>query len=157
MRCAVACRDGVCPGLHARTSAHDGNAIVKRMSHPSPSRKRKSRPRRPRPPQRDRSDHFLHFNEISQLPVSARFGGHQAHFLYCGVLAKKWWRNYLHMHSFFEMCYVFEGSGTFFINVKEYPVAQGDTLIAKPREAHEIISSRRQPLGIYFWAFTLTP
>ena len=99
----------------------------------------------------------MHFNEISQLPVSARFGGHLAQFLYCGVLARKWWRNYLHMHSFFEVCHVFEGSGTFFINGQEYRVAQGDTLIAKPREAHEIISARQHPLGIYFWAFTLTP
>jgi AraC-like DNA-binding protein/mannose-6-phosphate isomerase-like protein (cupin superfamily) len=98
----------------------------------------------------------MKFNEISQLPVSAHFGGHQAQFLYCGVLAKKWWRNYLHMHSFFEVCHVFEGKGTFFINGNEYPVAPGDTLIAKPREPHEIISSRRQPLGIYFWAYMLT-
>jgi AraC family L-rhamnose operon transcriptional activator RhaR len=96
------------------------------------------------------------FDEISRLRVSAHVGGHEAQFLYCGVLAKKWWRNYLHMHSFFEVCHVFEGKGTFFINDEKHDVAAGDTLIAKPREAHEIVSSRRQPLGIYFWAYTLS-
>src|SRR5438067_2159198 len=29
--------------------------------------------------------------------------------VYWGVLGEKWWRNYLHTHSFYEICYVFEG------------------------------------------------
>src|SRR4029453_9410637 len=73
-----------------------------------------------------------------------------------GVLGERWWRNYLHVHSFFELCYVRRGSGTFLINGTLHRVRPGDTLIAKPGEAHEMISSRRQPLGIYFWAYPLT-
>jgi AraC family L-rhamnose operon transcriptional activator RhaR len=96
------------------------------------------------------------FNDISRLPVAARFGGHHAQMLYCGVLGERWWRNYLHVHSFFELCHVFKGSGTFLINGTTHRVGPGDTLIAKPGEPHEIVSSRRQPLGIYFWAYTLS-
>jgi AraC family L-rhamnose operon transcriptional activator RhaR len=72
------------------------------------------------------------------------------------VLGEKWWRNYLHVHSFFELCYVYEGAGTFFINGKKHHVVPGDTLIARPGEAHVIVSSRRRVLGIYFWAYTLS-
>jgi len=98
----------------------------------------------------------LPFNDISQLPVHAEIGGHHAQMLYCGVLGEKWWRNYLHVHSFSELCYVHRGSGTFLINDRTYKVAPGDTLIARPGEPHEIVSTRRQPLGIYFWAYTLS-
>jgi AraC family L-rhamnose operon transcriptional activator RhaR len=38
-----------------------------------------------------------------------------------------------------------------------YKVATGDTLIARPGHPHEIVSTRRQPLEIYFWAYTLSP
>jgi AraC-like DNA-binding protein len=96
------------------------------------------------------------FNDISRLPVAARFGGHHAQMLYCGVLGERWWRNYLHVHSFFELCYVHKGSGTFLINGTTHRVGPRDILIAKPGEPHEMVSSRRQPLGIYFWAYTLS-
>jgi AraC family L-rhamnose operon transcriptional activator RhaR len=96
------------------------------------------------------------FNDISRLSVAARFGGHHAQMLYCGVLGERWWRNYLHVHSFFELCHVHRGRGTFLINGTTHQVGTGDTLIAKPGEPHEIVSSRRQPLGIYFWAYTLS-
>ena len=95
------------------------------------------------------------FNDISRLPVAAQFGGHHAQMLYCGVLGERWWRNYLHVHSFFELCHVHRGAGTFLINGNLHRVGPGDTLVAKPGEPHEIVSSRRQPLGIYFWAYTL--
>src|SRR5690349_15720172 len=72
------------------------------------------------------------FNDISRLPVAARFGGHHAQMLYCGVLGERWWRNYLHVHSFFELCYVDKGSGTFLINGTTHRVSPGDILIAKP-------------------------
>src|SRR5262249_49361208 len=103
-----------------------------------------------------RSPEVEAFNDISRLPVAARFGGHHAQLLYCGVLGERWWRNSLHVHSFFELCYVFRGSGTFLINGTTHRVGPGDILIAKPGEPHEIVSSRRQPLGIYFWAYTLS-
>ena len=117
--------------------------------------RKRARPARSARPASDAGD-VSAFNDISRLPVAARFGGHQAQMLYCGVLGERWWRNYLHVHSFFELCYVYKGSGTFFINGSLHRIHPGDTLIAKPGEAHEMVSSRRQPLGIYFWAFTLS-
>ena len=128
------------------------------MMIPRMSRKVRSHRRRRSTPVAARPDGFdvSAFNDISRLPVAARFGGHHAQMLYCGVLGERWWRNYLHVHSFFELCHVFKGSGTFLINGTTHRIGAGDTLIAKPGEPHEIVSSRRQPLGIYFWAYTLS-
>lgn len=87
--------------------------------------------------------------------------------LYWGVLGEKLWRNYLHAHSFFEVCYAFAGAGTFRIGDEKpvvHRVRTGDVFIAKPGQTHEIVSARgsargvgrgAKPLGIYFWAFTL--
>jgi AraC family L-rhamnose operon transcriptional activator RhaR len=127
-----------------------------RHSHGKVSRRKAARPARAARAASLEEAEVSAFNDISRLPVCARFGGHHAQMLYCGVLGERWWRNYLHVHSFFELCYVRRGSGTFLINGTLHRVRPGDTLIAKPGEAHEMISSRRQPLGIYFWAYTLT-
>ncbi|MGH7214005.1 MAG: helix-turn-helix domain-containing protein [Tepidisphaeraceae bacterium] len=102
------------------------------------------------PPPRDR------FPDLRNVPLSIPLGSHVAEFLYWGQLGEKWWRNFLHVHSFFEICCAYDGAGKFRINGREHEVKAGDLFVAKPGEAHEIISSRRQPLGIYFWAYTLT-
>jgi AraC family L-rhamnose operon transcriptional activator RhaR len=39
----------------------------------------------------------------------------------------------------------------------EYAVRAGDVFVAKPGQPHEIISSEEDPLGIYFWSYTLVP
>lgn len=75
--------------------------------------------------------------------------------MYWGVLGDRWWRNYQHAHSFYEICYAYAGQGTFRMLGHEYPVKAGDVFVAKPEETHEIVSSRARPLGIYFWAFTI--
>jgi AraC family L-rhamnose operon transcriptional activator RhaR len=95
------------------------------------------------------------FFELDRLHVSVRLGSSRADLLYWGVLGQKWWRNYLHAHSFFEICYAFAGRGAFRMLGKDYQVKAGDLFVARPGETHEIVSSRSQPLGIYFWAFTL--
>lgn len=38
-----------------------------------------------------------------------------------------------------------------------YDVRAGHLFTARPGEVHEIISSNEDPLGIYFWAYTLVP
>jgi len=95
------------------------------------------------------------FFDLDRLHLSVRLGSYRADMMYWGVLGERWWRNYQHAHSFFEVCYAFSGNGTFRMLGKEYPVKAGDVFVAKPEETHEIISSRTKPLGIYFWAFTL--
>ena len=96
------------------------------------------------------------FAELNYLPVSLRLGSYRADMIYWGTLGQKYWRNYLHTHSFYEICYAFEGQGVFRINDQDFSVQAGDVFVARPHEPHEIVSNRKHPLGIYFWAHTLT-
>jgi AraC family L-rhamnose operon transcriptional activator RhaR len=100
---------------------------------------------------------YERLNDLSQLPLTVRLGSYRAEFMYWGVLGGKWWRNHLHTHSFFEICYAYSGRGTFGIFDESHTVGAGDLFIAKPGELHEIVSSRSHPLGICFWAYTLVP
>ena len=97
------------------------------------------------------------FNDISHLKIATTVGRIRAELLYCGVLGGKWWRNYLHVHSFVEACYVAAGAGTFFIAGRKYDLGPHDLFIARPGQPHEIVSSRGDPLEIYFWAHTVEP
>jgi len=97
------------------------------------------------------------FNDLNKLPISVRLGSYRADFIYWGVLGSKWWRNYAHTHSFYEICYANGGRGTFRILDRHYLIRKGDLFVAKPGEMHEIISRRGEPLRIYFWAYTLVP
>ena len=97
------------------------------------------------------------FTDLNQLSLSFPLGNFQSDILNWGYQEPRVWRNYLHTHSFFEICYAFEGQGLFRINQKEYQVHQGQVFIAKPGEMHEILSSKSTPLGIYFWSYTLEP
>ena len=92
---------------------------------------------------------------LNQLSLSVALGSFRADLLYWGVLGTKWWRNYAHTHSFFEVCYATEGRGAFGLNGARHEVSAGDLFLAKPGEPHEIVSSRKAPLGIAFWAYTL--
>lgn len=95
------------------------------------------------------------FVELNQLKTSVKLGGFACEMLNWGFLGERWWRNYLHVHSFFEICCAFDGEGVFRIKGQEFPVRAGDVFAARPSEPHEIVSSESAPLGIYFWAFTL--
>lgn len=97
-----------------------------------------------------------HFTNLNQLTLSLQLGSFRSEILGWGLAEPRWWRNYLHTHSFFEICYAFEGQGLFRINNEDYQVHKGQVLVAKPGETHEIISSESTPLGIYFWSYTLT-
>jgi len=97
------------------------------------------------------------FNDISHLKIATTVGGVRAELLYCGVLGGRWWRNYLHVHSFVESCYVAAGAGTFSIAGRKYDLGPHDLFIARPGQPHEIVSSRGDPLEIYFWAHTVEP
>lgn len=117
-------------------------------------------PARPQRASVDASQTFAALNrqrffDIDHLHISVRLGNYHAESLYWGVLEGKWWRNYLHAHSFFEMCYAFTGKGKYRVRDEELPVKSGELFLATPGLPHEIISSRQQPLGIFFWAFTL--
>jgi AraC family L-rhamnose operon transcriptional activator RhaR len=97
------------------------------------------------------------FTDLNRIPTALELGSHRVEFIYFGVLGSKWWRNYLHVHSFFEICYAYGGRGSFTIGGRRYSVRPGEMFIARPGEPHEIISDRRKPLGIYYWAFSVAP
>ncbi len=105
----------------------------------------------------DAASSVAQFTDLNLLSLSLRFGSFTCELLNWGFFEPLWWRNYLHVHSFFEVCYVYQGLGTFRINDQICPVQSGDVFVARPGEAHEIISSHEEPLGIYFWAYTLLP
>jgi AraC family L-rhamnose operon transcriptional activator RhaR len=95
--------------------------------------------------------------DLNRLTIAAALGDWTAEVLNWGLIEPKPWRNYLHVHSFFEACYAFSGTGTFTVGGTLYRIREGHLFLARPGEAHEIISSDDDPLGIYFWAYTLRP
>ena len=97
------------------------------------------------------------FTDLRQLALNLRLDGFTAGILGWGFFEPQWWRNYLHEHSFFEVCYAYAGRGSFRINNVDTTVRAGEVFVAKPGEPHEIISSEDDPLGIYFWSYTLIP
>jgi len=105
------------------------------------------------------SDWFYqpHFASLNFHSIAVRLGSYRAEMIYWGMLGQKYWRNYLHTHSFYEICFAFEGRGVFRIAGEDKLIQSGDVFVAKPHEAHEIVSNRKEPLGIYFWAHTLVP
>jgi AraC-like DNA-binding protein len=97
------------------------------------------------------------FTDLNSVPLSLNLGGFSADILHWGFIGSEWWRNYLHVHSFFEICYAFTGRGEFKICGEMLELKQGDVFVAKPDEPHEIIADKTDPLGIYFWSYTLVP
>lgn len=98
-----------------------------------------------------------HFTDLRRLSLTVPLGGFSARIRGWGFYESAWWRNYLHIHSFFEVCYAYAGQGLFRINGADYSVRAGEVFVAKPGDPHEIISSEAAPLGIYFWSYTLIP
>lgn len=97
------------------------------------------------------------FTDLQGLSLNLKLGNFNSKVLGWGVIKRHWWRNHMHTHSFFEVCYVFQGRGTFHIQGVDYEVEKGQVFVARPGKPHEIISSYDDPLGIYFWSYTLVP
>lgn len=97
------------------------------------------------------------FTELRHLPLQCELDGFVAKMRGWGFIGPEWWRNYLHIHSFYEVCYAFAGHGVFRIDQEDLPVQAGDVFVARPGRPHEIVSSADEPLGIYFWSYTLIP
>src|SRR5882757_6236981 len=93
--------------------------------------------------------------DLNAIPTVVAVGGYRAEFLSWGYFEARPWRNYLHAHSFFEICYAYAGRGTFYNRGETYDVRTGDVFVARPGELHEIVADGDDPLGVYFWAHTL--
>ncbi|GAA1730297.1 AraC family transcriptional regulator [Brachybacterium phenoliresistens] len=93
--------------------------------------------------------------DLAGLLETGEVDGVGVDFLSWGFYAPKPWRNWLHTHSFHEVCLAYAGEGTFTVDGTAHPVTAGDVFIARPGDVHEIISSREAPLGIAFWGVAL--
>ena len=96
------------------------------------------------------------YTDLRSLSLRVELPGVISNLLGWGVFEPKWWRNFKHTHSYYEVCYVFAGSGRFLSNGACYQVCEHDLFVARPDDLHEIITSEGSELGIYFWSFTLT-
>ncbi len=97
------------------------------------------------------------FTDLNLLSLSPCVGSFSTEVLSWGFYEPEWWRNYPHTHSFFEVCYAYQGRSAFRVGGRDYEVRGGDVFVARPGETHEIVSSHDDPLGIYFWSYTLIP
>lgn len=94
--------------------------------------------------------------DVSGLVERCAVGDLVADFVSWGFYdSRSAWRNYWHVHSFYEVCVAFSGRGRFRIGHQEHEVGAGEVFLARPGEVHEIESDADDPLGIAFWGFTL--
>jgi AraC-like DNA-binding protein/mannose-6-phosphate isomerase-like protein (cupin superfamily) len=63
--------------------------------------------------------------------------------------------NHVHKHSFFEICYVVDGTGFYEEGVHRLPIGPGTLFMSRPRQKHQIISD--EGLYLLFVAFELIP
>jgi AraC-like DNA-binding protein len=98
------------------------------------------------------------YANLNKLGLKLQLGSFSSEVISWGFIDHtRWWRNYMHVHTYYEVCYAYSGEGTFEMLGTVYDVKAGDVFVAKPSEEHEIISSKTDPLGIYFWSYTLVP
>lgn len=97
------------------------------------------------------------FDRLHGLLDRASIDGYAADFLSWGFYEPRYWRNYAHTHSYYEVCLAYSGEGRFTVGGDHHRVTAGTVFIARPGQVHEIISDRTDPLGIAFWGFTLAP
>jgi hypothetical protein len=64
---------------------------------------------------------------------------------------QKLYKNPVHMHSFFEICYILDGIGTYMENGKLYSLKKGVMFLSRPQIKHQILS--KDGMSIIFVAF----
>ena len=93
--------------------------------------------------------------DLAATVLSVRVDAHDADLVSFGHYRPRLWRNYWHTHSFYEVCLVYAGHGSFRSGDHELGVSPGTVFLARPGDVHEIESSVEHPLGIAYWGFTL--
>lgn len=81
--------------------------------------------------------------------------GRNIDFVDWGYYPPSRWRNYLHNHSYFEVCFAYAGEGRFRLQDSEFDISPGTAFVARPGDLHEIDASTLDPLGIAFWSLTV--
>ena len=65
-------------------------------------------------------------------------------------------RNGIHMHNYYEVCFVLEGSGEFHCGGESYKINKNTLFIGPPHVNHEIIWSQKEPLKLNYFTFPLS-
>ena len=65
-------------------------------------------------------------------------------------------RNGIHMHNYYEACFVLEGSGEFHCEGNIYKLVKNTLFIGAPFVNHEIIWTENEPLKLSFFTFSIS-
>jgi AraC-like DNA-binding protein len=87
---------------------------------------------------------------LNQHSVRVRTHGASFTVHYWGV-QEKHYSNFLHKHSFFEVCYVLDGFGSYMDNGVVYPLLSGTLFYSRPGIMHQIMCE--QGMQLLFVAF----
>jgi len=98
---------------------------------------------------------YARLPDLRARRIGVTLAGRTVEFVDWGYYAPIRWRNYLHSHSYFEVCYAYAGDGRFRAQDTEFAVGPGVTFVARPGDMHEIEASESDPLGITFWSLAV--
>lgn len=62
-----------------------------------------------------------------------------------------------HVQHYHELCYIVSGSGKFYMNGNWYPVRQGDLILIRNGDTHDIVTDDQDLLRIYYFEFCIRP
>jgi AraC-like DNA-binding protein/mannose-6-phosphate isomerase-like protein (cupin superfamily) len=102
-------------------------------------------------PEKTENRAFFFEQALPRCVINA--GRYEAELLNWGRMAPHYWHNQNHAHSFFELCFVCQGSGRYTLSGQRKNVTRGDLLIAHPGEEHCLHADEKEPLGIYCASF----
>jgi AraC-like DNA-binding protein len=102
-----------------------------------------------------RSGRYARLPDLRARRIGFMLAGRTVEFVDWGYYAPSQWRNYLHSHSYFEVCYAYAGDGRFRSQDTEFPIGPGVAFVARPGDMHEIEASDSDPLGIAFWSLAV--
>jgi AraC-like DNA-binding protein/mannose-6-phosphate isomerase-like protein (cupin superfamily) len=96
-----------------------------------------------------------HFNAVLNDYAANLSGSELSFYVHYWGGEKKLYTNHVHKHSFFEICYVIDGNGTYEEGAHRLPIGPGTLFMSRPHLKHQIVSE--EGLYIVFVAFELIP
>jgi AraC-like DNA-binding protein len=98
---------------------------------------------------------YARLPDLRARRIGVTLAGRTVEFVDWGYYAPSRWRNYLHSHSYFEVCFAYAGEGRFHSQDADFAVEPGVAFVARPGDMHEIVASDTDPLGIAFWSLAV--
>lgn len=91
---------------------------------------------------------------LNRQPSALRIGSMGVDVIYHGYAAEHA-DNQPHRHSFFEVCLVGRGTGSFFVAGQAQPIGAGELFVARPGVEHQIVSTGRPAMELSWIAYQL--